>query len=128
MFKVGDRVRTLCDHIFFKKGQETEITSIGNNGNQEVYVTPIFNFFASELELVQPAAQAQGQHSQGTIPPGAGMTPSIAISLFGINPIQYNGWSGTVPYDIGPSQKCECGSHAVGVDRHSDYCPLYSKN
>lgn len=23
--------------------------------------------------------------------------------------------------------KCECGSHAVNIDKHSDYCPLYIK-
>lgn len=25
-------------------------------------------------------------------------------------------------------RKCECGSHSVGVDMHSDYCPLYTKS
>lgn len=25
-----------------------------------------------------------------------------------------------------PSRICECGSHSVGIDKHSDYCPLFS--
>ena len=24
-------------------------------------------------------------------------------------------------------KKCECGAHAVGSDKHSDYCPLLTK-
>ena len=25
------------------------------------------------------------------------------------------------------NKKCECGAHAVGIQKHSDYCQLYSK-
>jgi hypothetical protein len=25
-------------------------------------------------------------------------------------------------------KKCECGAHAIKSDKHSDYCPLYTKD
>lgn len=32
-----------------------------------------------------------------------------------------------VPFDTSGFFKCECGSSAVGSDKHSDYCPLYAQ-
>jgi len=26
------------------------------------------------------------------------------------------------------SNKCECGAHSVGVDKHSNYCPMYRRD
>lgn len=54
-------------------------------------------------------------------------------------PIMYPGRSAILPgyglqgIDPGPpiidehSKKCECGCASIGVNNHSDYCPLYSK-
>ncbi len=27
-----------------------------------------------------------------------------------------------------PKKKCECGAHSIKCDKHSDYCPLYTKD
>lgn len=112
MFKVGDKV-VVVNHTMFN-GIQTEITAISHNGKLHVYHTPIFNFFESEIALIQPFIQDQSHPY-----------PINTFSELIDNNVWFN--PGILAENIF-NKKCECGSHAVGVDRHSDYCPLYSKD
>lgn len=119
-FQVGDIVRVV-GHLAYN-GMITEVTSISRNIKEYVYCTPVYNFLESEIALVQPAPQASGPSN--TIFEAA----DILTMRKGFSSL-CGGWfnPGILAENIF-NKKCECGSHAVGVDRHSDYCPLYSKD
>ena len=119
MFKIGDIVRVvdympytgLISAIVSKHGDINIITDI--KGNQ-------LGFLDFQLELVAPVCPAV-QNNMSIL------TGGTNESFWGINRQSYEGWSGTIKLNL-DDKKCECGSHSVGVDKHSDYCPLYTKS
>ena len=148
-FKVGDRVRVLsgvphCSHL---AGCEGIIINQYEDGIVTMNIVSILTadiaFLNSELELLQPAAQTQNQppHMANQIAAQnqnpqqltfQGIRAAALKSLYQ-NDSTYEqfcvnkpGYSATVKLNL--DNKCECGSHSVGVDNHSDYCPLYIKS
>ena len=126
-FKIGDKVRVKKGYF---QGLENEICFI-HEVNPVIFNikdstnTFVLEFAANELELVQPAIQAPQSFTFASASVPAAYQP--AYTDFGYVETKSKGWSGTVKLDLN-NKKCECGSHSVGVDRHSDYCPLYIKS
>lgn len=77
----------------------------------------------------QAAGQGQPDLSKVSSPPiytGIGHSASQPIIMDEVCQIvkDYNQNPRTVAMPD-HERKCECGSHKVGSDKHSDYCPLY---
>lgn len=112
-FEVGDMVRVVSPISVLAAqfiGIEAPVLKAILHNGKNVYETIVFSFFEDELELVQPAMQVSSTD----------LSDALAYSMFC--------GDGTINIRTDSNKKCECGSHAVGVDRHSDYCPLYSKD
>jgi len=44
-------------------------------------------------------------------------------------PTGINAWiNESIPASNFFNKRCECGAHSIGLDKHSDYCPLYSRD
>lgn len=151
-FQVGDEVRvckagrsTFSKINYLKCGIVTFRIDNGNYGLDNVYNldidTTLMGVYEDELELVQPASQTQSQppHMANQIAASGklALRPGFINLQYAIPQNQYTTqfmpieqalqWTG--PLDINKDKyKCECGSHSVGIDKHSDYCPLYIKS
>ena len=99
-FNVGDKVRVINYPQY--NGSETTIILVDHNGTEDVYYTPIFNFFENEIELLLPTGY--GLAARTLEPQGCSNLQQIVLP-----------------------KKCECGCAFIGVNNHSDYCPLYTR-
>lgn len=123
-FNVGDVVQVVKSgfkNIDQFLGQEIVITRAVFFSNRNLYETKVYNFFEEEIELVQSAPQAPIFISTNS----SQLHPANILKEYYDDSVAF--YTGSITETIF-NKKCECGSHAVGVDRHSDYCPLYSKN
>lgn len=58
---------------------------------------------------------------------GNAVCPAIPKKQHEDDPNDYVMWTGEFAESEMPPRnpRCECGAHAVGVDRHASYCPLF---
>lgn len=137
MFNVGDEVSVKAGYGRPFTGKIIKIklhAGIGGGPNYDIQIEDTYGnthtTYDTSLELVQSTAQSYGPLD---VHPGASHLSGIfkvpQPQSWGCTPVQVYATSGSAQVSqIASFKKCECGSHSVGVDRHSDYCPLYVKN
>ncbi len=126
MFKVGDKV--ICvdsdPFVYLINGEIYTISDIKLTGNGIEVVLRELPHKGSwrDSRFILANSQPQGTVYNPIIgkPTGADYETSIAK-------VQEELIAMGAKLNYGKIRKCECGSHKVGSDKHSDWCELYVK-
>lgn len=110
-FKVGDTVKTDFGPGEIKEVSTADLFRVWGYGF-------IGTFAEGELTLIQSSPDNLPSGSANRVLTLPDETPDIG--MFGF--VEDEMTESILPL------KCECGSAAIGVDKHSDWCPKFEKN